>query len=301
MLIFLILQKTVSKMEIKIDPYSGFCSGVIRAIKLVEKDLAESEQLYCLGEIVHNGAEVNRLSDKGLKMIDYAEFKKLRNAKVFLRAHGEPPSTYALAKKNNISLIDASCKIVLSLQKKIEKAYAELIEINGQLLISGKKKHPEIIGLNGFAGSKAIVIERKSDLEKVDFELPIRLFSQTTNSVNDFRELVKEITNRMPRDADFKFEESICKQVSGRETSMAFFAEDNELIIFVGGKNSSNARFLYNICKPINDKSYFISDKLELKKRWFKGVKSIGISGATSTPRWQMEEVKSRIEELLCI
>lgn len=288
-------------MEIKIDPYAGFCSGVIRAIKLVEKDLDTGEQLYCLGDIVHNEAEVKRLSRKGLRVINQAEYKKLRNAKVLIRAHGEPPSTYALAKRNNISLIDASCIIVLGLQKKIEKAYTGIVDVKGQLLIFGKMDHPEIIGLNGFAKSKAIIIEKIADLDKVDFTKPIRLFSQTTKSVHDFRELVKEISSRISRDADFRFEESICKQVSGRESSMSQFAKDNDLIIFVGGKNSSNARFLFNICKQLNTNSLFISDSLEIKKEWFNGFCSVGISGATSTPRWQMEEVKFRIEDLLCI
>lgn len=288
-------------MEIKIDPYAGFCSGVIRAIKLVEKDLDAGEVLYCLGNIVHNEAEVKRLTDKGLIVIDYDEFQKMRDVKVFIRAHGEPPSTYALAKKNNITLIDASCRIVLGLQKKIEKAYAAVSAINGQLIIFGKKNHPEIVGLNGFAKSKAIIIEKIDDLKKIDFSKPIRLFSQTTKSVNEFRELIKEITNRLPRDADFRFEESICKQVSGRESSMIQFSKDNDLIIFVGGKNSSNARFLYDLCKLNNTNSHFINDSLDLKKDWFNGYRTVGISGATSTPRWQMEEVKFRIEDLLCI
>jgi len=288
-------------MEIKIDPYAGFCSGVIRAIKLVDKDLDAGEQLYCLGDIVHNEAEVKRLLDKGLKVINHAEYKKLRNAKVLIRAHGEPPSTYALAKKNDISVIDASCKIVLSLQKKIEKAYTNILDLEGQLLIFGKADHPEIIGLNGFAKSKAIIIEKLADLDKVNFMKPIRLFSQTTRSIHDFRDVVKEISNRISRDADFRFEESICKQVSGRESSMSQFAKDNDLIIFVGGKNSSNARFLFNICKQFNTNSFFISDSSEIKKEWFNGYSVVGISGATSTPRWQMEEVKFRMEDLLCI
>ncbi len=288
-------------MEIRIDPYAGFCSGVIRAIKLAENELVEQEQLYCLGEIVHNEAEVKRLSDKGLRVIDYDELADLKNAKVLIRAHGEPPSTYELAKNNNITLIDASCKIVLNLQKKIEKIYSEIREKNGQLLIFGKKNHPEIIGLKGYAKSKAIIIEKISDLENLDFEKPIRLFAQTTKSVHDFRNIVKEITIRLGENADFKFEESICKQVSGRESSMAQFAEANDLLIFVGGKNSSNARFLFEICKSSNSNSHFINDKSDLKKEWFEDVKSVGISGATSTPRWQMEKVKTEIEEVVCI
>lgn len=288
-------------MEIKIDPYAGFCSGVIRAIKLVEKGIAAGEQLYCLGEIVHNEAEVKRLSDMGLRVIGYSEFKNLHDVKVLIRAHGEPPSTYKLAKQNNISLIDASCRIVLGLQKKIEKVYAEIVEIDGQLLIFGKKNHPEIVGLNGYAKSNAIIIEKKEDLEGVDYTKSIRLFSQTTSSVDEFRKIIKEITNRITLNTDFKFEESICKQVSGRESSLTQFAKDNDLIIFVGGKNSSNAKFLFNICKTINTNSYFICNKLELKNQWFENTNSVGISGATSTPRWQMEEVKYLIEDLLCI
>jgi len=288
-------------MKVKIDPYAGFCSGVIRAIKLAENDLTKNEQLYCLGEIVHNEAEVKRLSSKGLKVIDYDEFENLRDVKVLIRAHGEPPSTYETAKNNNILLIDASCKIVLNLQTKIENVYSEIDAIDGQLLIFGNKNHPEVIGLNGFANSEAIIIEKMDDLVNVDFHKPIRLFAQTTKSTHDFRILVKEIMSRIPRDADFKFEESICKQVSGRESSMEVFAKDHDLLIFVGGKHSSNARFLYTICKSVNKNSFFISDQSELKKHWFTNANSIGISGATSTPRWQMEEIKFRIESLLCI
>ena len=288
-------------MEIKIDPYAGFCSGVIRAIKLAEKDMEQNEQLYCLGEIVHNEAEVKRLSDKGLKVINYENFKVLKNAKVLLRAHGEPPSTYKIAEENNITLIDASCKVVLRLQDKVEKAYSEIVEKDGCVLIFGKKNHPEIISLNGQIQFQAIIIEKISDLDSVDFTKPIRLFAQTTKSVHDFRVLIKEITNRLGENADFKFEESICNQVSGRESSMAQFAKKNDIIVFVGGKNSSNARFLLDICKTANPDSYFISDKSEIESEWFDDVKSVGISGATSTPRWQMEDVKFTIEKLLCI
>ncbi len=288
-------------MKIRIDPYAGFCSGVIRAIRMAEKELDEHGHLYCLGDIVHNEAEVQRLLSKGLEVIDLERFKQLNEERVLIRAHGEPPSTFEIAAENNLYLVDASCKVVIRLQDKIEKVYNEIKDSGGQVLIFGKAKHPEVIGLNGHTNNNAIVIETIDDLEKVNFDKPIRLFSQTTKSVKGFRDLLKEITSRLKEGADFRFEETICKQVSGRELSIAQFAESNDVNVFVGGEKSSNAKYLFGICEKSNPRSYFITDKSELEPAWFDGAQMIGITGATSTPRWQMEEVKNRLEQALCI
>lgn len=288
------------RLKIRIDPYAGFCSGVVNAIKLAEKQMNTGEQLYSLGEIVHNQAEVERLKQKGLKVININKFKQIKNAIVLIRAHGEPPYTYELGRKNNNILIDASCKVVLKLQEKIKKAYSEVENRGGQILIFGKREHPEVIGLNGYTNANAIIIEKKSDLNQVNFDMPIRLYAQTTSNIRDFRELVKEINKRIGKNVDFKFDESICKQVIGRELSMEKFAKANDVNIFIAGKNSSNASFLFNICKSNNKNSFFISQKTQINKSWFKDAKSVGISGATSTPRWQMEEVKTWIQEKIC-
>ena len=256
-------------MKIRIDPYAGFCSGVIRAIRMAEKELDEHGHLYCLGDIVHNEAEVQRLLSKGLEVIDLERFKQLNEERVLIRAHGEPPSTFEIAAENNLYLVDASCKVVIRLQDKIEKVYNEIKDSGGQVLIFGKAKHPEVIGLNGHTNNNAIVIETIDDLEKVNFDKPIRLFSQTTKSVKGFRDLLKEITSRLKEGADFRFEETICKQVSGRELSIAQFAESNDVNVFVGGEKSSNAKYLFGICEKSNPRSYFITDKSELEPAWF--------------------------------
>jgi 4-hydroxy-3-methylbut-2-enyl diphosphate reductase len=286
-------------MEIKIDPKAGFCSGVIRAVQIAEMDLKKNEKLYCLGEIVHNEAEVNRLSKRGLQFINSTELANFKNVKVLIRAHGEPPLTYEIAKKNNITLIDASCKVVLRLQDRIGVAFDELKNKDGQLVIFGKKTHPEIIGLNGQIDFNAIIVENENELDKVDYKKPVHLFSQTTKSVHEFRSIVKEIEKRLGGNAELTIEESICKQVSGREDSLKKFAGSCDVMIFVGGANSSNAKFLFDICKSENQNAYFISAKNDLNVKWFNNIKSVGISGATSTPIWQMEEVKLIIEEIV--
>jgi 4-hydroxy-3-methylbut-2-enyl diphosphate reductase len=286
-------------MEIKIDPKAGFCSGVVRAVRMAEMDLDANGKLYCLGEIVHNEAEVNRLSKRGLQFINSAELANLKNVKVLIRAHGEPPLTYEIAKKNNITLIDASCKVVLRLQDRIGVAFDELKNKDGQLVIFGKKTHPEVIGLNGQIDFNAIIVENENELDKVDYKKPVHLFSQTTKSVHEFRSIVKEIEKRLGGNAELTIEESICKQVSGREDSLKKFAGSCDVMIFVGGANSSNAKFLFDICKLENHNAYFISAENDLNVKWFNNIKSVGISGATSTPIWQMEEVKFRIEEIV--
>lgn len=285
-------------MLIEIDSNSGFCFGVVRAVGMAEEELSSGNSLYCLGEIVHNQSEVDRLRNLGLKFIDYKQFKALRDAKVLIRAHGEPPSTYKIAEENNLELIDASCKVVLSLQMKVKLAFEEILSVHGQIVILGKPDHPEVIGLLGQTNNEAIVVNDINNIAHINFERPIRLFAQTTKSVHDFRLLVKNIEKELhlTGQTNFKANESTCKQVSNRENYMVDFAKSHELILFVGGANSSNAKFLFEICFAENKNAKFISSISELDCAWIKNIKTIGITGATSTPNWLMEEIKQKIE-----
>ncbi len=288
-------------MEVFIDPNSGFCGGVVRAIRMAEKGTQNKNVLYCLGEIVHNEAEVKRLEQKGLKFINTEDFKNLRNERVLIRAHGEPPETYELAKQNNIELIDATCKVVQSLQQQVQKASAEMQKLDGQIIIFGKKDHPEVIGLVGQSEAEVVVLSKIEEVEKIDFTKPIRLFSQTTRNVHEFEQIKDLIEKRIQEIAEmdtgfFVATNSVCNQVSKREEKLINLSNNYDVIVFVGGKNSSNAKFLYGICKKHNPNSYFVSDVTELNEDWFKSKKSVGIAGATSTPQWLMEEVASEIK-----
>ncbi len=290
-------------MKIETDTNSGFCFGVVKAIETAEFELEKGEQLYCLGDIVHNDAEVKRLENKGLKTINYDEFKSLKNAKVMLRAHGEPPETYLIAKKNNIDLIDASCPIVLNLQKKINKAYIDVKDINGQIVIFGKEGHAEVIGLLGHTENKGIIVSEIEDLKKIDYSKPINIFSQTTKSRSSYLKIIEEIKKRMIKaqgsdNINFISNDSICRQVSNRDVFLEEFAGKHDIIIFISGKKSSNGKILYQVCKNKNKRSFFISDTDELDKSWFKNNDSVGICGATSSPNWLMEKVKNAIQKL---
>lgn len=290
-------------MKIEIDSNSGFCFGVVYAIQKAEYELKKSDKLFCLGDIVHNNVEVNRLQDKGLVTIDYKEFKKLKNCKVLIRAHGEPPETYKIALENNIELIDASCPVVLKLQNKIKTGYDKINEQNGQLIIYGKQGHAEVIGLLGQTDKKGIVISDFNDLDKIDYSKPINIFSQTTKSRTGYAQIVEEIKRRMQEtqgnsDVIFISNNTICSQVSHRDVQLQLFAEDHDVIIFVSGKKSSNGKVLYEVCKDKNSRTYFVSDFGELKKEWFENAESIGICGATSTPGWLMERIKDEIIRL---
>jgi len=290
-------------MQVYVDPNSGFCGGVVKAIKTAEKETMGQDQLYCLGEIVHNQAEVARLTKKGIIFISHDDLKNIQNAKVLIRAHGEPPETYQLAKKNNIELIDATCKVVQRLQNKIGKAAEEIKKENGQIVIFGKAKHPEVVGLMGHSSVDVIILEDEKDIQKINFSRPIRLFSQTTMSIHKFEEiklLIQSKLNESQKDDKSFFEatNSVCKQVSKREEKLVLFAKNHDVIVFVGGQNSSNAKFLFGICKEHNAKSYFVTNETEVKKAWFEGVDSVGVSGATSTPQWLMNEIADKIKTL---
>lgn len=288
-------------MQVTIDKNSGYCFGVEFAIKMAEDEMENEETLYCLGDIVHNDMEVKRLSEKGLVVIDREQLHDLSNCKVLIRAHGEPPETYKLAIENNIELIDASCPVVLKLQHRVKNAFDKMERENGQIVIYGKKGHAEVIGLTGQTLEKAIVVTQDSDLDQLDFTRPITLFSQTTKSTKGFYALSEKIENRIKAtkgeltEVDFNSNDSICRQVSNREPQLQRFAQENDVILFVSGKKSSNGKALYQVCLSENPRSYFIENEEEIEEEWFKQAERIGICGATSTPMWLMEQVKAYV------
>lgn len=285
-------------MIIEVDKVSGFCPGVVSAIKKAEDHLKEANQLYCLGDIVHNSQEVQRLEERGLVTIENEQFETLHDTTVLLRAHGEPPQTYEHAEKNNIQIIDATCPVVLQLQRKIRGMY-EAEGDSVQIVIFGKMGHAEVNGLVGQTEGKAIVVERLSDIEKIDFARPIRLYSQTTMSVDAFRQIALEISGKMKNPEDFKFIDTICRQVANRIPHMKEFASQHDVVLLVSGKKSSNGKALFEVCKSVNERSYLISHPEDVNIEMLKDVESVGICGATSTPRWQMEEIRQIITKNL--
>jgi len=287
-------------MTIEIDDDSGFCFGVVNAISKAEKELESGlEPLYCLGDIVHNGDEVKRLIDKGLKVIDHDSMKKVGGCRLLFRAHGEPPSTYKSADKYGIIVVDATCPVVLKLQQKIRAAYSD--NSDAQIVIYGKNGHAEVNGLVGQTDGKAIVVEGTSDvvgLSKIDFSKNILLFSQTTKPIDGFKELSSYIESRMVGGAEFVAFDTICRQVAGRQKKIEDFAKRHSVVLFVGGDKSSNAKALFSACAAVNSNSHFLQNELQIEPEWFEGAKSVGICGATSTPRWQMERIAERIKEI---
>lgn len=289
-------------MEVTIDKNSGYCFGVEFAIKMAEDEMADSEKLYCLGDIVHNDMEVKRLSEKGLVVIDREQLGQLSDCKVLIRAHGEPPETYKTAIENNIELIDASCPVVLKLQHRVKNAFDKMEREEGQIVIYGKKGHAEVIGLTGQTLEKAIVVMEDSDLEKIDFTRPVTLFSQTTKSTKGFYEISRKIEERIKAckaeitTLDYNANDSICRQVSNREPQLQRFSKENDVILFVSGKKSSNGKALYQVCLSENSRSFFIENETELDLEWFSKDDKVGICGATSTPMWLMEQVKEHLE-----
>lgn len=279
--------------NIEIDKGSGFCFGVVTAINKAEQVLAEGNKLYCLGDIVHNSKEVERLKRMGLITINHEEFEQLRDTTVLLRAHGEPPSTYETAKRNRITIIDATCPVVLRLQKKIKKEN-DLIDTHTeekQIVIYGKNGHAEVLGLVGQTEGKAIVVENLDEVKQLDFNRSIRLYSQTTKSLDEFQKIVSYIEENLAPTATFKYSDTICRQVSNRIPNIKNFAASHDLIFFVSGKKSSNGKILFNECKTMNKNTHFIDGTAEIDLSLLNQAKSIGICGATSTPTWLMEEV----------
>lgn len=285
-------------IEVEIDKDSGFCFGVVTAIESAEKELKSTDTLYCLGDIVHNSLEVERLKDLGLHTIGHEEFASLKGKKVLLRAHGEPPFTYQIAQKNHITIVDATCPVVLKLQKKIHKCYEETKADQTQLVIYGKKGHAEVNGLVGQTDGTAIVVEKPEDLEKLDFTRNIILFSQTTKSLDGFREIVEMIQKRISKEVLFEFYDTICRQVANRLPNIKLFASRHDWVYFVAGLKSSNGKMLFEECKKANPNTFFISEAHEITEPLPEGVHSVGVCGATSTPKWLMEEVAARIKAI---
>ncbi|GAA4442250.1 4-hydroxy-3-methylbut-2-enyl diphosphate reductase [Pontibacter saemangeumensis] len=288
-------------MDVTIDKNSGYCFGVEFAIQMAEDEMEHCEELYCLGDIVHNSMEVKRLYKKGLRIIDRDQLKELRDCKVLIRAHGEPPETYKLALENNIELIDASCPVVLKLQNRVKHAFDSGKVGNAQVVIYGQVGHAEVIGLAGQTGDAAIIVTTEEDLGKIDFTRPVTLFSQTTKSTKGFyhiKALIEERLRQANHDSTqpaLDANDSICRQVSNREPQLARFATEHDVIVFVSGKKSSNGKALYSVCKQHNPNSYFVESEEELQPEWFAGAGSVGICGATSTPMWLMEQVSGSI------
>ena len=281
-------------MRIEIDEQSGFCFGVVRAINEAEGALKEGS-VASLGDIVHNRVEVQRLESLGLHTISHADMPSMAGRRMLIRAHGEPPKTYALAKEYGIEIIDATCPVVAALQRKVKAAYDKMCEVEGSVVIFGKRGHAEVVGLIGQVDEKAIVVECEEDLEQVDFNHPIYFLSQTTQSIEKFTHLADVMRKRLASDDMLTVDDTICRRVSSREEHLREFARQHDIIIFVCGRKSSNGKVLYNICHQSNERSYNIEEASELQREWFKGVNSVGICGATSTPKWLMQEIAEAI------
>lgn len=284
------------EVQIEIDHGSGFCFGVTTAIQKAEEELAAGNTLYCLGDIVHNGMEEKRLHQRGLITIDHEEFKKLHNVKVLLRAHGEPPETYEIAERNHIEIIDATCPVVLALQSRIKKQYQN--NSGRQVVIFGKNGHAEVLGLVGQTKSEAIVIEKFDDVKKLDFTQDIYLYSQTTKSLDEFHRIIDYIQQHISPEATFRSFDTICRQVANRMPNIADFAARHDVILFVSGQKSSNGKVLFAECKSVNPNSHQIESAEEISIEWLKNAHTIGICGATSTPKWLMEECRDYILRL---
>ena len=291
-------------LKIEIDSGSGFCFGVTTAIKKAEEELTMGKTLYCLGDIVHNGMEVERLHDRGLVTINHEELKQLHDVKVLLRAHGEPPETYEIARRNNIEIIDATCPVVLQLQKRIkrqfETQYQSPLPLGGagggvQLVIFGKNGHAEVLGLVGQTNNQAIVVESLDDVKRLDLTRDIYLYSQTTKSLDEFRRIIEYIQSHISPSATFQSFDTICRQVANRMPNIASFAARHDLILFVSGRKSSNGKVLFHECERVNPNSYHIESAVEIDPLWLKGINTVGICGATSTPKWLMEECRDAI------
>lgn len=284
-------------VHIEIDSGSGFCFGVINAIKKAEEALGNEKSLTSLGDIVHNEQEMSRLSKKGLRAISYEQLRQMRGSKVLFRAHGESPAMYKIARENGIEIIDASCPVVLVLQKKIKKAYEE--HRDAQIVIYGKKGHAEVNGLVGQTNGNCIVVESKEQLESIDFSKDIILFSQTTQSIATFKELVKEMEAKTVAPAQFQYHDTICRQVANRIPNIHTFAKRFDVVLFVSGRESSNGKVLFSECQKANTRSYFISEIEDITDNMLKETESIGICGATSTPKWLMETIENELNKRL--
>ena len=290
-------------MKVTVDQHSGFCWGVVRTVEIAEEELKETPKMYSLGPIIHNPMEIERLAHKGLETIAHGDFARLEGQKVLIRAHGEPPSTYELARKHHITLVDATCPVVTKVQERIRKFYDK----GYQVVIFGKKDHAEVIGLIGVTNNEAIVIKSVGEISRVDLTKKTVLFSQTTMDKPTFYEIAGVLKTRIKEfevgtfeesAIDFHAKDTICGQVSGRDKRLREFAAENDVVVFVAGRNSSNGKVLFEICRAENQDTHFVEDESELEREWFEGKEKVGISGATSTPQWLMERVKLAIENI---
>lgn len=280
-------------MKVEIDENSGFCFGVVNAIAKAEEELQRGE-LYCIGDIVHNSLEVDRLKKLGLRTIDHEAFAALHDCRVLFRAHGEPPSSYALARENNIEVIDASCPVVLNLQQKIRAAHERVKENGGQIVIYGKRGHAEVNGLVAQTNGEALVVEREEDLKGIDFSRLVILFSQTTKSLDGFKRIVELV--RQNARGGVEVNDTICRKVANRIPQLREFAVQHDVVLFVSGEKSSNGKQLFAVCREVNPRTYFVQSADDLRDEMFEGATSVGISGATSTPRWVMEEIRRNLQ-----
>ncbi len=286
-------------MQTIIEQQAGFCFGVVRAINSLEKQLQQDDNLYCIGDVVHNSMEVERLEKQGLKTISLQEFEQLHDCKVMIRAHGEPPSTYEIAKRNNIKLVDATCPMVLKLQKDVLVGYQNMKAKNGQIVIFGKKGHAEVIGLVGQTEGNAIVISNEDDIDKIDMTRPLHIFSQTTKNKEDYQNIIDIIKGKHIT-GEILVTDSICKKVSSRAEKIEKFAKSVDCVLFVSGKHSSNGLYLYELCKKANQNTFFITDAADIDLENIKKFEIIGISGATSTPMWLMKKIEQFVQQIAC-
>lgn len=285
-------------MRVTIDEKSGFCAGVVRAISEAERALEQGGTVYCLGDIVHNRVEVQRLESLGLKTIAHSHLQSLCGCRVLIRAHGEPPSTYRLAAERSLEIIDATCPVVAALQQRVKRAYERMQSCGGTVVILGKRGHAEVVGLTGQVDENAVVVECEADLEQIDFTKPIYFLSQTTQSVALFNKLCDAMRSRLTDKTMLTVDDTICRRVSSREEHLRVFARNSDVIIFVCGRKSSNGKVLFDICRQENPRSYNIEEASEIDPQWFDGATSVGVCGATSTPSWLMNNVAKEIERL---
>jgi 4-hydroxy-3-methylbut-2-enyl diphosphate reductase len=291
-------------MVVEVDKRSGFCFGVQNAVEIAEKALQRGEGVFSLGSIVHNDKEVERLASLGLITIDHEKFRKIKDSKVLIRAHGEPPETYEIARRNNLTIIEATCPIVKKLQSRIRDSWQLAKQCKGQIVIYGKSGHAEVVGLLGQSDNEGILVSDYQDLDKIDYSKPVFLFSQTTMSAEEYKRLSREIYSRMKRsgsidpDLNLTVNNTVCYRVSNREPHLSSFAKRHDVIIFVSGRESSNGKMLFSICKSVNPEAHFVSSPEEIRESWFKGKASAGICGATSTPKWLIEEISKIVSNI---
>ena len=285
-------------MRVVIDDNSGFCFGVVRAISEAESALKSRGEVYCLGDIVHNRVEVQRLQNLGLSTISHEDISSLSGRTMLIRAHGEPPTTYRLAEESGVEIIDATCPVVARLQRRVREAYAKMKEVGGRVVLLGKRGHAEVVGLIGQVGDDVVVVENEAELQGLDYSHPIYFLSQTTQSIDLFNRMAQCIVGSMDEDVECTVDDTICRRVAGREANLAEFSQSVDVVLFVCGRKSSNGRVLSEVCRRANARCYNIEEASEIEAHWFEGVESVGICGATSTPRWLMEEVAAHVNNL---